>query len=65
MPSRTRSGSSPASPSWIRPIALMIWPGVQKPHCKAVVRDEGLLHRMQPVALRHAFDGQHVGAVDG
>ena len=34
MPSRTRSGSSPACPSWIRPIALMIWPGVQKPHWK-------------------------------
>ena len=34
MPSRTRSGSSPACPSSIRPIALMIWPGVQKPHWK-------------------------------
>ena len=28
-----RSGSSPAWPSRIRPMALMIWPGVQKPHC--------------------------------
>src|SRR5260221_7590475 len=34
MPSRTRSGSSPACPSWMRPIALMIWPGVQNPHWK-------------------------------
>ncbi len=35
MPSRTRSGSSPVWPSSIRPTALMIWPGVQKPHWKA------------------------------
>src|ERR1700744_4396748 len=34
MPSRTRSGSSPACPSRISPIALMIWPGVQNPHCR-------------------------------
>ena len=25
--------------------------------------DEGLLHRMKPIALRHAFDRQDVGAV--
>ena len=63
MPSRTRSGSSPASPSWMRPIALMIWPGVQNPHCKAIVGNKRLLHRMKPVALGHAFDGEDVSAV--
>src|ERR1700751_277177 len=51
MLSRTRSGSAPASPSWIRPMALMIWP---------VVRDERFLHRVKPAALREALDGQYV-----
>ena len=30
---------------------------------QAVMSDKGLLHRMKPVALCHAFDGQDVGAV--
>src|SRR5262249_16382854 len=34
MPSRMRSMSRPACPSLISPSALMIWPGVQKPHWK-------------------------------
>ena len=32
-------------------------PGVQKPHCSAVMVHEGLLHRMQFVAVGEALDG--------
>ena len=34
-----------------------------EPALQAVVRNKGLLHRMKPVALRHAFDGEDVSAV--
>ena len=37
--------------------------GRAKPALQAVMGDKGLLHRMKPAALRHAFDRQDIGAV--
>ena len=37
--------------------------GRAEPALQAVMGDKGLLHRMKPVALRHAFDREDVGAV--
>jgi hypothetical protein len=38
----------------------MIWPGVQNPHCKpSWARNASC----KSIALRHAFDRKHVGAV--
>src|ERR1700758_3443233 len=34
-----------------------------EPALQAIVSDKGLLHRMQPAALRHTFDCQYIGAV--
>ena len=41
----------------------MIWPGVQNPHCRPSWAIKACLDRMQPAALRHAFDGENVRAV--
>ena len=37
--------------------------GRAEPALQAIVGEKGLLHRMKPIALRHAFDRQDVGAV--
>jgi hypothetical protein len=37
----------------------MIWPGVQNPHCKP----SWARNASCTIALRHAFDRKHVGAV--
>ena len=41
----------------------MIWPGVQNPHWKPSWAMKAACTRMQLVAVRHALDGQDVGAV--
>ena len=41
----------------------MIMPGVQKPHCSAVVLAERRLHRVQLAVLGEALDRDHLGAV--
>src|SRR5882757_2720855 len=51
MPSRTRSGSSPACPSRIRPIALMIWPGDQNRTGAALAAVTSLLGSCQVQVL--------------
>ena len=63
MPSRTRSGSSPAWPSAIRPIGAHDLARRAEAALEAVMVDEGGLHRMQRVAVGQALDGGDLGAV--
>ena len=63
MPSRTRSGSSPASTLLDQTDRAHDLARRAEPALQAIMGNERLLHRMKPVALRHAFDGQDVGAV--
>ena len=63
MPSRTRSGSSPAWPSSDQADRAHDLAGRAEPALQAVMRDESGLDRMQLVAARDALDGEDVGAV--
>ena len=63
MPSRTRSGSSPAWPSCDQADRAHDLAGRAEPALEAVMRDERRLHRMQLVALRHALDREDIRAV--
>jgi hypothetical protein len=63
MPSRTRSGSSPTWPSWIRAYRAHDLAGCAKAALEAVMGNEGRLHRVKGFVLRQPLDGQHLGAV--
>jgi hypothetical protein len=63
MPSRTRSGSSPTWPSWIRAYRAHDLAGCAKAALEAVMGNEGRLHRVKGFVLRQPLDGQHLGAI--
>ena len=44
-------------------MALMIWPGVQKPHCRPSWAMNASCTGCSLSALRHAFDREDIGAV--
>ncbi len=63
MPSRTRSGSSPASTLLDQTDRTHDLAGRAEAALQAIMGNKRLLHRMKPIALRHAFDRQDVSAV--
>ena len=58
MPSRTRSGSVAGLTLLDQTDGAHDLARRAEAALQAVMRDERLLHRMQPVAVRDAFDGQ-------
>ena len=44
-------------------LAVMIMPGVQKPHCSAVLIPEGFLHGIELSVGGQALDGEDVASV--
>ena len=62
-PSRIALAVAPVAASRRKAVALMIWPGVQKPHCSASCSTNAACTGLKRARLRHSLDGQHLGAV--